>query len=213
LKKALTLIELIFTIVIIALVFTVIPKIIYVSNKSLEFSKKEDAVFNMMAKMMDVCLKEYDYNNTQYDDILIVNDPPQNVLDCNASSWYRVGGFRGGRTCENNISESAIPSPQNDNNEYDYIEGYNGYEDNNLSNGHTKYVLNIVVGYTTEWKESNYSNQTLNFSFDDNLSSEQKSNIKKIVVSIRKEGDDKNISIIKYNSANIGHMKINSVIW
>ena len=212
-KKALTLIELIFTIVIIALVFTVIPKIIYVSNKSLEFSKKEDAVFNMMAKMMDVCLKEYDYNNTQYDDILIVNDPPQNVLDCNASSWYRVGGFRGGRTCENNISESAIPSPQNDNNEYDYIEGYNGYEDNNLSNGHTKYVLNIVVGYTTEWKESNYSNQTLNFSFDDNLSSEQKSNIKKIVVSIRKEGDDKNISIIKYNSANIGHMKINSVIW
>ena len=210
-KKALTLIELIFTIVIIAVVFTVIPKIIYVSNKSLEFSKKEDAIFNMMAKMMDVCLKEYDYNNTIYDDILIVNDPPKYVLDCNASSWYRVGGFRGGRTCENNISESAIPSPQNDNNEFDYIEGYNGYEDN-LSNGHTKYILSIDVGYTTEWNNSNYSNQTLNFSFDDNLSN-QKSNVKKIVVSIKREGDDNNLSVIKYNSANIGHMKINSVIW
>jgi hypothetical protein len=46
--------------VIIAFVFTVIPKIIYVSNKSLEFSKKEDAIFNMVSKMMDVVLKEYD---------------------------------------------------------------------------------------------------------------------------------------------------------
>ena len=83
-KKALTLIELIFTIVIIALVFTVIPKIIYVSNKSLEFSKKEDAIFNMMAKMMDVSLKEYDENNTEYDDILLTGS--NNTLDCNSSS-------------------------------------------------------------------------------------------------------------------------------
>jgi hypothetical protein len=211
-KKALTLIELIFTIVIIALVFTVIPKIIYVSNKSLEFSKKEDAIFNMMAKIMDVSLKEYDERNTEYDDILIVNDPPQNVLDCNASSWYRVGGFKGSRTCENNISESDIPSPQNNKNEYDYIEGYNGYEYSNLLNGHTAYTIHIDVNYTIEWKESNYSNQTLNFAFEDNLS-DQKSNIKKIVVSIKKQDSDINISVIRYNSANIGHIKINSVIW
>jgi type II secretory pathway pseudopilin PulG len=210
-KKALTLIELIFTIVIIAAVFTVIPKIIYISNKSLEFSKKEDAVFNMIAKMMDVSLKEYDYNNTKYDDILIVNDPPENILDCNASTWYRVGGFRGGRNCKNYIFESDIPSPQNSDDEHDYIEGYNGYEDN-LSSGHTRYTLNIAVGYTTEWEEGNYSNNSLDFSFKGTLSN-QKTNIKKIVISIKKEGDDKNISIIRYNSANIGHTKINSVIW
>ena len=210
-KKALTLIELIFTIVIIAAVFTVIPKIIYISNKSLEFSKKEDAVFNMIAKMMDVSLKEYDYNNTKYDDILIVNDSPKNVLDCNASSWYRVGGFIGSRKCENNISENDIPSHQNPYKEYDYIEGYNGYEDN-LSNGHTTYILNIAVGYAIEWGKDDYSNQSLDFSFNNNLIT-QKTNIKKIVISIKREGDDKNISIIRYNSANIGHTKINSVIW
>ena len=58
-RKSLTLIELIFTVVIISVVFTVIPKIIYVSNKSLEFSKKEDAIFNLMSKIMDISLKEY----------------------------------------------------------------------------------------------------------------------------------------------------------
>jgi len=46
--------------VIIAFTFTVIPKIIQISNKSLEFSKKEDAIFNMMSKAMDISLKEYD---------------------------------------------------------------------------------------------------------------------------------------------------------
>jgi hypothetical protein len=183
----------------------------YVSNKSLEFSKKEDAIFNMMAKMMDVSLKEYDYNNTKYDDILIVNNPPENVLDCNVSSWYRIGGFKGGRNCENNISESDIPSPQNSDEEHDYIEGYNGYKDE-LDSGNTHYVLNIEVGYTKEWDENSYKNNKLSFSFKNSISNSY-TNIKKIIISIKKDGSDENISVIKYNSANIGHTKINGVIW
>ncbi|MEO1924234.1 MAG: prepilin-type N-terminal cleavage/methylation domain-containing protein, partial [Nautiliaceae bacterium] len=59
-KKALTLIELIFTIIIIGITFTVIPKIIIVSNKTLETTLKEEVVFNMMAKMIDLSFKEYD---------------------------------------------------------------------------------------------------------------------------------------------------------
>ena len=208
-KKAVTLIELIFTIVIIAAVFTTIPKIIYVSNKSLEFSKKEDAIFNMMSKIMDISLKEYDENNTEYDDILLTGS--NNTLDCNSSSGYRVGGFAGSRNCLNEVDESNIPT--NDSGEYDYIEGYNGVGEE-LSYGNTHYDLNISVGYTDEWDENNYTNDgNLTFKFSKNLYSTPHTNIKKITISVKKQNKDENISTISYNSANIGHMKINSVVW
>ncbi|GAB6074018.1 type II secretion system protein [Nautilia lithotrophica] len=207
-KKAITLIELIFTIVIIAAVFTVIPKIIYVSNKTLEFSKKEDAIFNMMSKMMDISLKEYDQKNTQYDDILLVNDPPKYILDCNSSTGYRIGGFIGSRNCKNNIFESDIQN--NNSGEYDYIEGYNGVEENTTKNGRVVYSLKINVGYTDEWKKDNYDNESLIFIFT-NTSNNTKTNIKRVNVSVF--SGDNEISSINYYSANIGHIKINGIQW
>jgi len=192
--------------VIIAFTFTVIPKIIQVSNKTLEFSKKEDAIFNMMSKMMDISLKEYDYNNTIYDDILLTGN--NNILECNTSTDYRIGGFTGSRNCINDIYESAIPNNSGDE-EYDYIEGYNGYSDT-LTNGHTTYSLNVTVGYTDEWNASYYNNTDLEFNFTDR-SNNNFSNIKRIEVVI--SSNDKNISSIKYYSSNIGHVKIGSVLW
>jgi len=208
LKKALTLIELIFTIVIIAAVFTTIPKIIYVSNKSLEFSKKEDAIFNMMSKMMDISLKEYDKKNTEYDDILLTGQNPPLYLDCNSSYGYRKGGFKGSRNCLNRIEESSIPS--NSDGEYDYIEGYNGVEENTTRNGRTEYTLKIKVGYTDEWDESNYNNENLNFDFT-NKSDNTKTNIKRVNITVSNGSEE--ISTLSYYSANIGHIRINGMQW
>ncbi|ACM92379.1 hypothetical protein NAMH_1381 [Nautilia profundicola AmH] len=207
-RKAITLIELIFTIVIIAAVFTVIPKIIYVSNKTLEFSKKEDAIFNMMSKIMDISLKEYDRQNINYDDILLVNDPPVNVLDCNATSGYRLGGFAGSRNCKNAVFESSIPI--NNSGEFDYIEGYNGIEVNTTQNGRTVYTLKINVGYTDEWHKNDYGTQNLNFEFT-NTSNNDKTNIKRVYIEVL--NGNKQISSIVYYSANIGHIKINGIQW
>ena len=206
-KKAITLIELIFTIVIIAAVFTTIPKIIYVSNKSLEFSKKEDSIFNMMSKMMDISLKEYDENNTEYDDILLTG---QNLyLDCNTSTGYRKGGFKGSRNCLNEINESDI-SDDGDT-VYDDVDDYDGTEEKTTKNGRTEYTLKIKVGYTDEWGESDYSLQTLNYTFT-NTTGTDKKNIKRINVSV-KDSSGNIISSLSYYSANIGHIKINSVQW
>lgn len=207
-KKALSLIELIFTIVIIGIVFSVIPKIIYVSNKSLEFSKKEDAIFNMMSKAIDISLKVYDEENIYYDDILLVNDPPSNILDCNKSSWYRVGGFKGSRNCKNGIFESSIPT--NSDGEYDYIEGYNGVEVNTTKYGRTLYTLKISVGYTDEWNSSDYDDGNLSFTFT-NRSDDTKTNIKRVY--IRVFNNEYNISSIPYYSTNIGYIQINGLRW
>jgi Tfp pilus assembly protein PilE len=211
-KKALTLIELIFTIVIIAFVFTVIPKIIYISNKTLAFSKKEDAIFNMMAKMMDVSVKEYDEKNTEYDDILLVNDPPKYVLDCNSSNGYRVGGFLGSRNCKNGVFETDVSSLGKDANEppYDDVDDYNGLEEKTTVNGHTQYTIKISVGYNKEWTKNDYGTNYLSYKFSGSFEN-KKTNLKRIYMVVY----DGNTSIasVSYYSANIGHIRINSVNW
>ncbi|NPA11546.1 MAG: hypothetical protein GXO62_04815 [Epsilonproteobacteria bacterium] len=204
-KKALTLIELIFTMVIIAFTFSVIPRVIYLSNKSLEFSNREDAIFNMMAKMMDLSVKEYDYNNTIYDDILLTGN--QNILECNTTTALRIGGFKGSRNCKHKVYESPIPT--NTNGEYDYIEGYNGVEEN-LIYKNKIYTLSITVGYTDEWDDGAYAGDSLNYSFTSNSGSGY-SNIKRVYIKLLQ--GDKTVSSVKYYSSNIGHIQIESVVW
>jgi len=205
LKKGLTLIELIFTIVIISFVFTVIPKMLQVSNESLSFSSKEDALFNMYSQMMDIVVKEYDENNTKYDDILLSGE--DSVLECNSSTGYRIGGFKGSRNCFNKVDESNIPSSPK--RPFEALEDYNGLN-YQISSGHKEYNLSVTVGYTDDNISYDYSSQKANFDFD-NRSNNTKSNIKRVFVRIF--NNDNNISYIVYDSANIGHAIIKSVLW
>ena len=203
-KKALTLIELIFTIVIIAFTFTVVPKLFQVSNNSMSISSKEDALFNMYSQIMDIVTKEYDEKNTIYDDILLTG---QNQLECNASTGYRIGGFIGGRNCFDKVYESLIPSSPKK--PFNAIEDYNGLE-YNISSGNRQYTLKVKVGYTDNWENNSYNDKSLNFTFT-NRSNNNKSQIKRVYVQILY--NNKVISSIYYYSANIGHAKIKSIKW
>jgi len=204
-KKALTLIELIFTIVIIAFTFTVIPKLFQISNNSISLTSKEDALFNMYSQIMDIVIKEYDEKNTIYDDILLTG---QNSLECNASSGYRIGGFIGGRNCfdkvyESNIGLDADEPPRDD------IDDYNNLE-YTISSGHKTYTLRVTVGYSDNWDENSYTDKTLNFNFT-NRSNNTKSQIKRVYVKIL--DNNQTISSVYYYSANIGHATIKSIKW
>ncbi len=204
-KKALTLIELIFTIVIIAFVFSVIPKMFQTTNKALAFSSKEDALFNMYSQMMDIILKEYDEMNTIYDDILLSGN--SNVLECSTTTGYRVGGFIGSRNCFHKVYESDIPSSPKE--PFEAIEDYNGLN-YQIFSGNKEYNLSVTVGYTDDNFDYDYSNQKLNFQFT-NRSDDTKSNIKRIKVEVLNGNNE--ISSLVYYSANIGHIEIKSVKW
>ena len=205
-RRALTLIELIFTIVIISFVFTVVPKMFQISNKSISFSSKEDALFNMYAQIMDIVVKEYDENNTEYDDILLSSK--DSILECNTTTGYRVGGFRGSRNCFNQIDESSI-GLDSDEPPRDDIDDYNGLNYSIIS-GHKEYNLSIVVGYSDNWNTGDYSDNKLEFNFT-NRSDNNTSHIKRVYVRVFDE--DENISSVYYYSANIGHIEIKSIIW
>jgi len=205
-KKALTLIELIFTMVIIAFTFTVIPKMFQASNKSLETSSKEDGLFNMYSKMMDIVLKEYDEENTKFDDILLSGN--SGVLECNVTTGYRVGGFKGSRNCFMRVVESDI-GPDANEPPYDDIDDYNGSEEN-ITSGNKEYELNISVGYTDNWSSSNYNGSNLEFNFT-NTSDNTYRHIKRVEVKLIQ--NNRIISSLIYYSANIGHTTIKSIIW
>ena len=204
-KKALTLIELIFTIVIIAFVFSVIPKMFQTTNKALAFSSKEDALFNMYSQMMNIILKEYDKMNTIYDDILLSGN--SNVLECSTTTGYRVGGFIGSRNCFHKVYESNIPSSPKE--PFEAIEDYNGLN-YQIFSGNKEYNLSVTVGYTDDNFNYDYSNQKLNFQFT-NRSDDTKSNFKRIKVKVLNGNNE--ISSLVYYSANIGHIEIKSVKW
>ena len=57
-KNAFTLVELIFSIVIIAIVFTVVPKLMFATTKTMEVSIKEDGLFAAIALMGNIILDE-----------------------------------------------------------------------------------------------------------------------------------------------------------
>jgi len=173
----------------------------------LEFSKKEDAMFNMMSKIMDISMQEYDENNTDSDDILLTGN--SNVLECNTITDYRIGGFRGSRNCVNSLDETNNIGADSNEPPYDDVDDYNGTNET-LSSGHTSYDLNVTVGYTDEWGNSDYSGTSLEFNFT-NRSDDSKTNIKRVAVKVYK--GDTLISSLKYYSANIGHVKIGSVLW
>ena len=107
-RRGITLIELIFTMVIVAIVFTVIPKIMFALSKSDSFSIRQDAVFNGMSLVKMVSDMPWDKNNTNSIAILGDTNSTTSLFDCNTTSGYRIGGFKGGRNCEDDLNATAI---------------------------------------------------------------------------------------------------------
>ena len=108
----------------------------------------------MYAQIFDIVNKEYDENNTLYDDILLSGQ--DSILECNETTGYRVGGFKGSRNCFNDIYESHI-GLDSDESIRDDIDDFNETKDHkvfeyNISSGHKIYTLRVSVGYSDNWR-------------------------------------------------------------
>ena len=154
---------------------------------------------------MDIVIKEYDEENTKYDDVLLSGT---NALECNTSTGYRIGGFSGDRNCFNKINESDIGLDVNEP-PRDDIDDYDGLK-YDIYSGHKKYTIEVKAGYTDNWNENTYNDKILEYNFT-NRSDNNKSQIKRIYVKIL--DNNSTISSIYYYSSNIGHAVIKSIKW
>jgi prepilin-type N-terminal cleavage/methylation domain-containing protein len=184
-RRGLTLIELIFSMVIIAIVFTVVPKIIFASNKSLQLGIKEDALFNAVTLIGSIAKLPWDENT-------IVSNG--GILDAGGVTCndYRQGGFEGSRNCLDNDGSSTwdvSPTMGREGSVYNDVDDYH----NNIqvtSGGRIDYNLSTTVVHNGDIKR-----------------------IKVTVSTSDKRLGNSFQSSFFYDSANLGHIQINKRTW
>lgn len=227
-RKALSLIELVFTIVIIALVFTVIPKIVFALNKSDAFAIKQDALFNGVTLMQMISKLNWDENSAETNDIL--DTQGSSNFECNAttgSGFYRVGGFVGSRNCKENegldTASTKIIFGQNDANDYDTSDSKWQFDDvddfDNNSTITSMYSLHTSVYYIDD-SVIGYSGQTASIDLNQSNSTSGASSLKRMHVDIntsyignKKNVASQNIAQFDYVSSNIGKTFLNKRTW
>ncbi len=138
-RHALTLIEMIVTILIIAVVFTVVPKIIFASNKAMALSMKEDALLHAYVLIGSVSKLPWDENTQVAGKILSTADHT-----CNN---YRIGGFLGSRNCMGATLYTSTLGP--DGGDADDIDDYDGYLEPISVGTQNRYNLLVSVTYTS----------------------------------------------------------------
>lgn len=216
-KRAFTLIELIFTIVIMAGIFAVIPKILSATSRSDTFVLKQDALLSAYSLTSLASHLAWDENNTDSLSILATTD---NIIECNTTTQKRKGGFLGhnSRTCKDILSASAIGADSGETSYlvYDDIDDFNSSDpiDVNNSLGQTVYEINTSVAYLDDNIIS--VNGTHMDIILDNTVTNKTTNIKKFTANVRyvgNRGRAQNIASFYYYSANLGQMLLNEEAW
>ncbi|WP_201352404.1 hypothetical protein [Hydrogenimonas urashimensis] len=211
-RRALTMVELIFTMVIIGLVFMVIPKIIFVTNKSLETSVKEDALYNAMALMGIIVRLPWDEENTKYDQILTPS-AGRNDYRCDSSTgFYRVGGFRGSRNCiDNSVTPmNASMSLGREDALFNDLDDYDGYTIETTTPYGSKYRLDVTVRYLQDppaGRDVDLSTLT---------SASGSTDIKEVRVTVSNAAARKKAPFsasLYYHAVNLGQIRINKRAW
>jgi len=215
-RAAFNLIELIFTIVIMAGIFAVIPKIIFATNKSDSFALKQEAFMSAISLTEIASALAWDENNTESMSILATSG--DSSFDCNATTHFiRIGGILGAHTrnCKETLAASTIGNDgESDYLEYDDIDDFDGEViDVNLS-AKTKYKIYTQVRYLNDAVFTTSGN-TMTIVLD-NAARTTTSNIKKFKATISRidrGGHEKNITSFYYYSTNIGQITLNSEEW
>lgn len=215
-RKALTLIELILSMVIIGIVFTVIPRLVMSMNQSTQVTIKEEAMYNAMAQMGMILNLPWDNNNTQNPQILSVN-AGNAAYDCNLTTGYRIGGFVGGRNCIAppgiSYAAAAIGKEDAESNDIDDFHDTNITADKNCSATLKKGLY--TIGTTVIYVDDPASVGTAALSTVAKAPG-QYSNTKYILVRVGYGSDSQHkgcITALQYHSFNIGNIQINSRNW
>ncbi|WP_456381251.1 hypothetical protein, partial [Hydrogenimonas sp.] len=201
-----------FTMVIVGLVFMVIPKIVFVTNKSFETIVKEEALYNAMALTGIVVHLPWDDENRKVDRILSVTAGKEAYRCDMSTDFYRIGGFVGSRNCiDNNVTpmNASLPLGREDEN-FDDIDDYDGYRVETTTPYGSKYLLEVSVSYL----EDPPSTGIVDLSSLSAVSGS--TNLKEIRVKVSNAPGRKKppfSSSFLYHSTNLGQIRINKRAW
>ncbi len=206
-RRSFTLIELIFSMVIIAIAFTFLPKILQLSTKASTQSIREEAMFSAVALLGLIKATAWDEKNSEYDDILLVNNG-NTAYECN-NNGYRVGGFLGSRNCEHKVEASTLGVDSGEP-PYDDLDDFTSVNANNY-NSSRSYKLSVKVDFV---EDLSLNDEVFK---DENFITPNSTNTKYMVIDVnstkKTEQLRKNIARFVFCSFNIGQIHINRLSW
>ncbi len=219
-KRAFSLIEMIFVIVIMAGIFAVIPKIIFAANKSDTFANKQDAIFHTFSLAQVVSVLPWDENNTLTSEILQTDGDA--AFACDANTHMRRGGYLSvnGRRCSQQYAASFIGSDSGENDYllYDDLDDFDGVRiDANTSGGKRRYILAAEADYLSD--DANVfdeSGTSLTIDLSKATISTVTTNIKRLKIVAAYAGKreaERNVTAFSYHSANIGQFVLGRRAW
>ena len=214
-RRGMTLIELIFSMVIIALAFTVLPKILEVAGKSAKTTLKEEAMYNAVALMGLVCSLAWDEQNTQTVQILTVSNgdaryqcPYDDRIDDRIyDRIYRKGGFIGSRNCKDKVGASSIGDEDGES-EPDDIDDLDGEKIPLTNFNNTReYNASVKVLYVHDYDTQFSSSSALGTT-----------NVKMVTIQVEVPNTKQEIlgssfAKLSYFASNIGQLRIFRVPW
>lgn len=211
-------IELIFTMVILAIAMTAIPAVLSQNVNSNEFSLNQEAYLAGATKMGNILSYEWDENNTGDQEIKYVLDVTNGDSELNRypnTTRYRIGHIREKyrRSFDSNESNAStnLGFDANDHNIQDDIDDFNGQESNlTAASADSDYVKSFGFKTYVSYVEDNatYSNKIINFDFSTSPITIGSTNIKMIEVEIKDLDTDEVIATFRSYAVNIGTTKL-----
>ncbi len=212
-RRSLTLMELIFSMVIIAIAFTVFPNVLRMSAKTANYALKEEAMYSALGLMGLIKNLPWDENDTQEDDILHVQ---RGLYMCgygfgSSPAIYRIGGFVGSRNCAHHLAASPLGlDDAKESEDPDDIDDFrNTIKVATNSYGKREYNLTVDVKYledpalTQKKIALRPSNETTDIKWIEVRATAQK---------MQRELGSR-IASFWYISCNIGQTRINKMAW
>ena len=216
-RRGFTLIELIITIVVMAGIFMVIPRILIATGKSDRFAIQQDALMQAVSLTQMASRMAWDENNTEYIDILQTDSA---AFACDTSVRFRPGSYlsANGRMCTHSITATlplGAESGESDYTLYDDIDDFAGSEINITYKGSPKYRLTNSVEYLND---AIVSEDGTDITIDLSVAgvSATSTAIKRFSSKVRyvgKRGRERNISSFYYYSTNIGQITLAQRNW
>ena len=215
--RGFTLIEIIFTIVIMAGVFAVIPKILMIASKNESFAMKQDAYLNAISLTKLASSLAWDEVNTQSLDVLTTANSP--ILCDNTTQFIRKGSFlsTNARSCNDALSASTIASEEGTNYlDFDDIDDFDKTTTNVTENGVNRYMIDTNVTYLDP--HIAFATNTMTIDLNASITTATSANLKKLVTTIKYNGKKavqhgRQIATFHYISANIGQFTLNKRDW
>ncbi|NPA04204.1 MAG: hypothetical protein GXO61_05005 [Epsilonproteobacteria bacterium] len=184
-RKSLSLLELVFSILIMGLVFSSFSRVFLIDFEILKTQLKEEGVeeaYNLLATISTLPWSE---ENLYYLDILLAKE------ECNywKENIYRIGGAINSRNCLHKLKEKGIKLEGKVRDDLDDFDGY---------------ILKI----------NNFTlKTTVNYLFNSSLSHHQISDIKVVEVVVEHSKLKNSFGKLVYTGYNIGKTEINKMVW